>query len=339
MSFAELGGAAGTAIGGPAGAFIGGAAGTLIDQKLSNKGKLSPAQQIYLQERSSLQQQKDAFNLKMEQAKSYGIHPLALLGVPTSSFSPTISQSQDYSSLGDGASQIAKSFVQPPNYAPVEDRSVPHKMPVDPRVDEILTSNARLAKTQADKAEWDFAMSQMNWLGQPGRPPAVRSSNDTNYSQAQVAAQSGLPLSYFSGKNPAVSVEQTVLPPHPDSFGFAAATQQPWLNVMDRDGKQVPIINSDVISADIEDGATFQALSKIFGIEKALAMTAALEQSGPIGTVLGVGALAARQWYRNMAKQRADALKRRMNPRVIVTDRNKPPRRDSYGRIIPRGTD
>lgn len=253
------------------------------------------------------------FNLKMKLAKNHGIHPLSVLGVPSpgAGFSPILSYGgtdtgPDFSAIGYGANQIAKSFVDPP--APVEDRQ--HE---DPRQARLIDAQVRLAEARAGEAEVSQIMAMNNLLGQPGNPPGVRASNDVNAASLDVARMSGLPLSYFSAgaASPSVEVKQQVAPPHPSKTGHAAATDQHWLTVRDQSGRDVSVVNPQAINADLEKGATYTALAKIFGAERAMQITAVMENEG----LLMGGAVAAGYGLKQLFEYIHGRSKGKPNPR------------------------
>lgn len=237
---------------------------------------------------------RNLFDTKMQLAQQHGLHPLSVLGVSTgSSFSPVLTTGvqdtgPDFASIGYGANQIAKSFIRP------ETAQAPQ---VDAREDRIIDANLRLAEANAKRAEWEALGSEFRvadmaapriLLGQPGNPPGVRASNDVVQMENLVAEQSGIPRSYVSGQGP-ITVEQKVAPPHPLNVGHAAGTDQGWQRVQDKNGNQVSVIRNDAVNADIEKGATFQALASIFGIDRAMQITAIMENEG----LLMGGAVAA----------------------------------------------
>lgn len=286
----------------------------IIGDVVSGVGKIvgafdrpDPGPNLEHQSAVQLAHARDDFNQKMSLAQQHGIHPLSVLGVPTAGFSPVLTSgtpdaSYDYGSFGAGVSQIGKALVEPP---PAQ------AAVVDPRQERLLDAQVRAAEAKAGTAEMDYILAQRAVLTQPGKPPAVRSSNDANAAEAAVARQSGIPLSYLTGRGGSVKVEQSVAPPHPVIPGHAAAFDQAWQGVMDMDGKPVSVIRNDAINADIEMGATFQALSKVMGIERALQVTAVLENQGLLGGGLAGLGLAAKGAYDYFASQAREADKRR----------------------------
>lgn len=279
------------------GSFLGGA-GQLLGGLGVGKDKPPPVMPPAEQSHHVREHERLQFQDKMALAKEHGLHPLSVLGVPVgSSFSPVISSGAvdtgpDFASIGYGAGQIAKSFVQPP--APVEDRHHP-----DPLEDRLKLANVRYAEARAGQAETAYMneqLSQMALLGQPGRPPGVVRSNDTNALQSQVALESGIPMSYVGAQNAPVQIEQKVLPPHPNLRGVAAGADQAMLRVVDPKGGHGTVVNSQAINADLEKGATFTALAKVYGVDQAMAITAALENEG----LLIGGAVAAGYGIKNL---------------------------------------
>lgn len=261
-------------------------------------------------ERDSLNQ---SFNLKMDLAKQHGLHPLTVLGVPTGSFTPAVnvggSSGPDYAQLGYGANQIARSFVKPPEE--VAD-------PLDLRAKE---ANVRLLEAQAKRAEWDALYSEFKTAdyaapqlltGQPGNPPGARISNDAVEMAGIAAAQSGLPPSLFmNGGTSPLSMKQEVLPPHPSKLGHGAATDQAHITVMGADGKPASLLNQNAIQAEFNDGATMTLLTRMFGVDRAVEIMAAMEQKGLIGGTLFAAAGAGKMIYDKLAQQRRDALANR----------------------------
>lgn len=221
-----------------------------------------------------LQHARDDFNQKMALAKEHGLHPLSVLGVPSSGFSPVLTSGQpdgfDYNAFGSGVSQLgsaAASLVKPPDTP----------APVDPRQERLLDAQVRRAEAMAGTAEMDYILSQRAVLGQPGKPPGARASNDVNAAESMVAAQSGVPLNWLTGERAPIKVEQKVAPPHPSKMGTAAGVDQGWVDIKDKNGRTVSTVRNEAVQADIEKGATFQALANMFGIERALQITAVME--------------------------------------------------------------
>lgn len=266
-----------------------GAAGDVLSGLIGRR-KPDPAFASAVAMQQSLQHERASFNQKMALAKQHGLHPLSVLGVPTSTYSPTITfggdPGPDYAALGAGASQLASAFVEPP-------AKEPPKMPVpeDPITYRQRMANMRRLEAEAGLAE--LRLSQAAVTG-PGAPPGVRTSNDVTAMQQTVAEQSGIPLSLIggAGRDGPITIKQEVAPPHPKLPGFAAAVDQGWGRVRDRDGSNVPLVRQEAVQADIEKGATFQALAKAFGIERAMQITAVLENEHLLmGAALGTGLL------------------------------------------------
>lgn len=256
---------------------------------------------------ANLGAERDSFNQKMALAKEHGLHPLAVLGVPMGQSMPAVQVGDtgpDYAQMGYGASQIASSFVKPPD-----------KPEPDLSERRIMDANVRLAEAQANKAEWDALRSEQAassiLMGQPGMPPGVRTSNDSTVAQRTVAMQSGIPLNYLTGKDPLVNIKQDVLPPHPYELGTSAGTDQSWNSFIDKDGSRYSLVGQNVVSADVEMGATFQALAKIYGVERALQLTAILENQGILAGGAAALGLAGKGLYDYFGKQRRDVEKRR----------------------------
>lgn len=247
-----------------------------------------------LQEQSlaTLGHERDSFNQKMKLAKDHGLHPLSVLGVPTANFSPAVSfgdSGRDYGSVLSGAATIGKSLVNP--------ETKPEE--TDPLQARLIEANVRTAEANAKRAEWealgsefrvaDMAAPQL-LTGQPGSPPGIRRSNDVVQSELLAAEQAGISPEFFRGNtDPLVKLEQKVAPPHPRNLGHAAGTDQAWQSVMDKNGNPVSVVRNDAVNADIEKGATFQALAGVFGVERAMQITAVMENEG---LIMG-GALAA----------------------------------------------
>lgn len=274
-------------------ASLAGGAGQLLSG-LGFGSKKAPAQPtIWEQYNANLWHEQNLFNTKMELAKQHGIHPLSVLGVNTSNYSPVLTTGGqdagvDFNAMGQGASQIARTFVKPPEEAP------------DPMAARIMEANVRTAEANAKRAEWEALRSEFAaadtaapqlLMGQPGSPPGVRTSNDVVQMQGLVAEQSGIPRNYLAGQTePPVTVNQKVAPPHPTRPGFAAAADQGNQVIFDKNGKPVELVRNEAVQADIEKGATFQALAQIFGIERALQITAVMENEGLLmGGVVAAG--------------------------------------------------
>lgn len=293
-----------------AGSFLQGAGSLLGGLGFGSKEKKGPS----LQEQYAAQQghERDSFNQKMALAKQHGIHPLAMMGIPMSTFAPSIvpesSSGVDFAQLGYGANQIASNFVKPPDDKPV----------VDPRADALADANLRLAKAQASRAEWDALhaqfqvedMARQSLVGQPGNPPGARVSNDVSAMRSLAAAQSGLDPAVFGGASP-LSMKQEVLPPHPRKLGYGAGTDQAFVTTMDATGKPGTVLNQNAIQAEFEDGATMTLLTRLYGVDRATEIMAVLEQKGLIGGVLAAGAAAGKLFYDRMAKQRRGAFQKR----------------------------
>lgn len=252
------------------------------------------------------------FNQKMDLAKQHGLHPLSVLGVPMGGGSvvthtvPEDNRFPDFAQIGYGASQIAGSFVKPP--------------PEDPMVGEMRELELRRLRAETSRAEWEalgteFRVADMAapklLMGQPGNPPGARTSNDATILRDLAAAQSGISPSLIAGSGAPISMKQEILPPHPRNLGYAAGTDQALVSTMDPTGKPGTVLNQNAFQAEFNDGATMTLLVKHFGVDRAVEIMSALEQSGVVGG-MALGAVgAAKLWYDRMAKQRADALSRR----------------------------
>lgn len=255
------------------GSLLGGAGQLLGGLGFGKKKGPTPEEQSAVQ----LKHEVDSFHNKMSLAKQHGLHPLSVLGVPMATFTPSVSQDVGYdlAQMGAGANQLSKAFA-----STQEDKT---EAPVTP----LAAAQLRLVEAQAKKAEWDalgaeFAAADRAappiLLGQPGNPPGVRRSNDVVQMENLVAEQSGIPPSYLSGgQSSPVEVSQKVAPPHPRDVGYAAATDQAWGKYIDRDGKIGSFVRPEVQQTDIEKGATFQYFAKLFGVERAMQITALLE--------------------------------------------------------------
>lgn len=273
---------------GAIGSLLGGA-GNLLGGIFGKKQSApDPAYQMAIQR----QNEKQAFDQKMAMAKEHGIHPLAMLGVNTAVTSPSFHQGgYDFSKIGYGANQMASAFVRPETAergvaseqapAPVEDA-------IEGQKRRLVDANLRRAEADANLAEIQVYKALEGLRGQPGRPPGAVVSNDVTGMRAQAAAQAGIPLSYFSGKDAPIKIEQDILPPHPGRQGFAAGTQQTWLNLQDEHG-QTQVIHPNAIQAEVDKGATLNALARYFGMERAMQITAILENEN---LILGTGVAA-----------------------------------------------
>lgn len=295
----SIGGLLGSAVGGPAGGIIGGAIGGKLDSNEA-RGHAADANayNIALQEQSSLRAQKEAFNQKMELAKQHGIHPLAMLGAPMSTFSPAITAWND-SGSADYGTAAGRSFVKPPDESTEPD-------PIQSR---IIDAQLRTAEANAKRAEWEALISEFQaqdmaapkiLSGQPGNPPGMRMSNDVAQTTNLAARQAGISPSMFSSSSKGggpIDLKQEVLPPHPLQLGTGAATDQTWINVIDQDGKVTRVLNPKAIQADYELGATITQLSNMFGPERAIQMVSVLENSGTIGGVVAGTGYALKKAY------------------------------------------
>lgn len=293
-------------------AIMGGA--SILGGLLGKKKGMHPAQQIAIQEESNLRQEKASFDQKMQLAKTHGLHPLSVLGVPMSSFTPAISldgpSGPDMSAIGYGVGQIGQSLVNPKGEGPEQ----PQQPVNDPRQDRLINARIDLAETQAEQAKFNLEQSKMDSMlhlfGQPGRPPGVVQSNDGNYAAQMVARQSGLTTRQLGGSG--VKIEQTVQPPHPTIAGHTAAANQAYSRLVDRDGFLMSIPNPDVFNPDIEKYGTFYALQKRLGTSAALDTLALLENAGAIGG----GILGAAGLYRYFGNQRREAEARQQKNRA-----------------------
>lgn len=246
--------------------------------------------------------ERDSFNQKMNLAEQHGLHPLAMLGVPMSS-GPAYhvgDSGPDFARMGAGLQQIASAAgrVEPKKdesaygYYVDAQRQGPPAPPAAPVVDPLL-ERQRLA--QVRRAEAEASMSELllaeRARGAAGSPPGARVSSDVSAMQAHVAQQSGVPLSFLTGGSTRdggpIKVEQNVAPPHPSQPGVAAGADQLWVRGMDRNGKPVYLLRQDVVNADTDMGATLNYLAGEYGMERALQITAMLEQAPTALAMLG----------------------------------------------------
>jgi len=286
-------------------------AGSLLSGLGFGKSK-SSAPGLQEQSAAALGHERDSFNQKMALAKQHGIHPLSVLGVPSTTFSPAIvaasGNDTDYSAIGSGIERIAQSQVKPPEAKPNEP---------DPAQVRMQDAQLRTAEANAKRSEWEALAAEWRasdlLRGQPGNPPALRTSNDSASLQQLAAAQAGVKPSLFTGGK--VDLKQDILPPHPSLLGHGLGADQSFIRGVDQHGKFYSVLNPNLIQADFEDGATITALSKIYGPERAIEIAAVLEQAGPIAGGLGAVGAAGKLAYDYFSKQRADALaKRRYQP-------------------------
>lgn len=294
--------AIGSALGG-AGQLIGGLTG-------GGKGYVQPG--IWEQYNANLHHEQNLFRQKMALAQQHGLHPLTVLGVNASNFSPVISGPQgsgggaDYAAVGAGINNITRSFVKPPEEVK------------DPVTQRLEAANVRIAEANAKRAEWEALQSEFSTAnmtsshllaGQPGNPPGVRTSNDATVTGALAAAQAGVPSSVLNSGG--VNIKQDVTPPHPSILGHSLAADQSFQRLVDSSGKLYSTPNPNVFQPDIENYGTFHTLSNIYGVEKALMIMGALEQA-PLagGAALGIGALGTAA-YRYFANQRKNAFAER----------------------------
>lgn len=277
-----------------------------------------------LQEQSlaALGHERDSFNQKMQLAKQHGIHPLSVLGVPMATFTPAVTPDYqtggaDFSAIGSGIERISKSFVKPPE--------APEPQP-DPAALRIQDAQVRIAEAQAKKMEWDALGAQWRTedllRGAPGRPPALRMSNDAASLLPLAAAQAGVSPGMLRGNG--VTMEQKISPPHPSLLGHSLGANQSFGRMVDSDGQLYSSPNPDVFQPDIEQYGTFHTLANRFGVHKALQIMAGLEQAPVVGGVLGALGAGAYGLYRYFGKQREEALRKRMHPRVIIRDKPSP---------------
>lgn len=272
---------------------------------------------IHVQYKENRLHEMQSFHDKMGLAKYHGLHPLAVLGVPPGNFSPVVSTGgmsagTDFGAIGYGAGQIASSFVKPPEEKPGA---------VDPLERRAAEANVRILEANARRAEWDalgtewrvadYAAPQLI-QGQPGNPPRARLSNDAIEMQRLAAEQAGLSPSLFSGGSAPITMEQSVLPPHPNKLGYGAGTDQAFNTVMDSKGKPGTVLNQNALQAEFNDGATMTLLTRLFGVDRAIEIMAALEQKGAIGGLgLAAGYAAKKAWdffkKRHPAGRAADA--------------------------------
>lgn len=288
---------------GEIGGLASGAGSILQGLGVGNKKGPSIYEQVWTQSALGLDHERQAFNQKMLQAKEHGLHPLAMMGIPSSNFSPAVtigggSTSFDPGAIGTGIAQAAQGFVKPPEETPD-----PMKARFDAANLRMLEANAKRAEWEALGTEWKVAdyLTPRVLQGQAGNPPAARMSNDTIEMQRLAAEQAGLPPSVFSG-NPDITMKQEVLPPHPVKMGHGAMTDQSMVTVMGPDGKPASVLNQKGIQAEFEEGATMTMLVKLFGVDKAVAIMAALEQKGLLAGAGLAGAAAAKGIYNYFTK-------------------------------------
>lgn len=274
--------------------------------KSSSKGP-SPQEQAA----ATLGYERDSLNQKLALAKDHGIHPLSMLGVPMGSFTPTWyvggDRGADPAGIGQGAAQIARSFVKPPE-----------ESQTDPLAQRAAEANVRLLEAQAKRAEWDALGTEWKVAdyaaprllqGQPGNPPGARLSNDAVEMQRLAAEQAGLNPRLLGA--PALGLKQDVLPPHPVKLGHGALTDQSMITVMGPDGKPASLLNQNAVQAEFNDGATMTWLVKTFGVERATEIMAALEQKGIFGALGLAAAGAGKMAYDYFARQGREADARR----------------------------
>lgn len=295
-----------------AGALLSGAGSILGGLGIGSK-KPDPAFQIALQEQSALRHEKNSFDQKMALAKTHGLHPLSVLGVPMNTITPSISTGSpgvDFSAIGSGAERIAQTFVKPPEAEqPAEDLNAKR----------LVDAQVRTAEANASRTEWDALRSQWTTQdllrGQPGNPPAVRVSNDAASIRTLAAAQAGVHPSTFGGAG--VDLEQKVTPPHPSILGHSLGVDQSLQRMVDKDGHLYSMPNPNVYQPDIEQFGTFHYLSNKYGVDKAMNIMAALEQAPLVGGLLGTAGAGAYAAYRYFGRQRQAAeLKRNNYPRI-----------------------
>lgn len=266
-----------------------------------------PAYQIALQEESALRTQKAGFEQKMALAKQHGIHPLSMMGIPMSTFAPSVSfdpgQGVDYEAMGAGLSDMSKAFVKPP------EAKAPEASPVDPRQERILDAEVRYREAVAREKEWSALRTQ--WVtedllrGQPGAPPGVRSSNDGVVTRNLAAAQAGVSPSVFSGGG--VSLKQEVAPPHPSILGHAMGADQSFQRMVDSGGNLYSMVNPNAFSLDFEKPGTFNYLANKYGAEKAMDIMGVIENLGPAGGIVagaGTAGYGLYEWRKNKREKK-----------------------------------
>lgn len=276
---------------------------------------------IHVQYKENRFHEHELFQQKMAMAKAHGIHPLAMLGIPTSNFSPVVSSGgydsgTDWASIGAGANQLAGAFVKPPEDKPPT---------IDPLEKRAAEANVRLLEAQAKRAEWealgtewrvaDYAAPRL-LTGQPGNPPGARASNDVIEMQRIAAEQSGLSPSVFAGGSAPLSMKQEVLPPHPNKLGYGAGTDQALVTTMDPTGKPGTVLNQNAVQAEFEQGATMTLLTRLYGVDQAVEIMAALEQTGLIAGLGLAGAAAGKLAYKYFGRQRSEAELRQREMRA-----------------------
>lgn len=311
------------------------------------KSKADPEYQAAVQQQTALRHERESFNQKMQLAQEHGLHPLSVLGVPVSTFSPAVSfggeERYNLRDVGYGIEQLGKGLVKPGGVGPEQ-----HPAPVE---DSMESTRKRILEGQARRVEADAGLAELELQQRTvraGMPPAASTSNDVEAMRAAVARQSGIPLSYLGasgGRDGVVKVEQQVAPPHPGIPGHAAASDQAWLRVVDKDGKQVSVIRNDAVNADIEKGATFQALASLYGVENALRITAILENEGLLMGGVALGGYAMRHPVAKAGQaliklfSRIPSLKKNITApkggNLKWSDRGRDPRKDYFPDIIP----
>lgn len=298
---------------------------------LLGRKKTDNAYNIALQEQSALRHEKASFDQKMELAKTHGLHPLAVLGAPMTTIAPAIlpDHPADYSSVGAGVERIAQAAVQPPQ------GEAPQPSPTANQT-RLEEATLRRVEADADAAQWRALLTQFDAedrarsAGRVGLPPAAVVSNDAGTLRSLAASQAGVSPRMFSGGG--VELEQKVTPPHPSILGHSLGADQGFQRMVDKDGHLFSMPNPNVYQPDIEQFGTFHYLSNKYGVDKAMSIMAALEQAPLAGGVLGTAGAAGYAAYKYFAKQREEALKRRMNPRVYIQPRPEPYRPQWRGR-------
>lgn len=328
-----------------AGQFLGGAGAVMSGLGIGKSKTPDPAYQSAL----TLQHERNAFAQKMALAKEHGIHPLAMLGLPSSNFSPVYSSGggASFSDIGYGVEQAAKSLVKPEAASAgvqPEQSPAPVTDAIEGQRQRMIDAQVRRAEAEANLAELSVYNALEGLRGQAGRPPSNVSSNDVNSIRGIVAKQSGIPIGLVGGDKAPITVKQDVLPPHPNRPGQAAGTNQAWLNLQDSNG-QTTVLNSDAVNADIEKGATLTALAKVFGLERAMQITAVLENENLLvaggvatGYILRHPAARAAKYLGGLVGSRLPKLYKptKINaPKGGTLNRNDQPYRARYPDIYP----
>lgn len=291
-----------------------GGVGQLLGGLGIGKKKTDNAYNIALQEQSSLRHERDSFNQKMALAKEHGLHPLSVLGVPSSNFSPAImsdSGGTDFSAIGSGLERMAQTAVEPPSSAPSTPSA--NQQRLEDATIRQREADAKFSEWRALEAEWD-AQDRARGVGRVGLPPAAVRSNDGGTTLGLAAAQAGVSPAVLGASG--VFLKQDVLPPHPTNLGHGLGTDQGFTRVVDSNGNLISVPNSNLLSMDVEEPGTFYYLSNKYGIDKALKIMGVLEQAPVALGAIGSAGYAGAKVYKYFADQRRDALNRARSNRA-----------------------